>query len=222
MPRVARVVVPGLPHHVTHRGNRRQAIFFGDDDRQRYLAFLLDYASHHGLDLWAYCLMTNHVHLLAVPHNKHSLARAIGRAHMMYARRINAQRGWTGHLWANRFYSCPVEPTEARAVARYIELNPVRGNMTAQPDDYAWSSARAHCHGTNDPVLAESRPDWGSSAAWRKWLREGIEESEKDGIRASVSTGVPFGSSAFLARLEDRLGRRLRRRRYRRRTGRGQ
>ena len=219
MPRIARVVIPGLPHHVTHRGNRGQTIFFGDDDRQRYLVFLLEYASRHGLDLWAYCLMTNHVHLLAIPRDEQSLARAVGRAHMMYSRWINSQRGWTGHLWANRFYSCPVEPTEAHVVARYIELNPVRAGMTARPDAYAWSSARAHCRGAIDPVLARERPDWGGGASWRAWLTEAIEERETEGIRAAVNTGRPLGSSDFVIGLENNLGRRLRRRSYRSTTG---
>ena len=213
MPRVARIVLPGLPHHLTHRGNRRSAIFFSKNDRQRYLAFLLEYSARHQLDLWAYCLMTNHIHLLAVPRRVDSLDRAVGRAHMMYARWINTRRGWTGHLWGNRFYSCPVEPDRAQVVARYVELNPVRAGMVVRPEDHLWSSARAHCQGIDDPLLAGNCPFEGS--AWKEWLGEVIEESEAPAIRRAVTTGSPFGSSEFLERLEECLGRRLRRRAYR-------
>ena len=215
MPRVARVVLPGLPHHVTHRGNCRSEIFFSNNDRQCYLAFLLEYSARYEITLWAYCLMTNHIHLLAVPRRADSLDRAVGRAHMMYARWINARRGWTGHLWANRFYSCPVEPDRAQLVARYVELNPVRAGMVARPEDHLWSSARAHCQGISDPLLARSCPFGRDASAWKEWLGEVIEESEAPEIRRAVMTGTPLGSREYLIRLEERLGRRLRRRAYR-------
>jgi putative transposase len=105
MPRFARVVVPGCPHHITHRGNRRDEVFFGDEDRAEYLDILLDYTRQYGVDIWGYCLMSNHVHLIGVPEREESLALAIGRAHMKYARHANRRQRWWGHLWANRFYS---------------------------------------------------------------------------------------------------------------------
>ena len=106
---MARVVSVGTPYQVTHRGNRRGEVFFGELDRQLYLADLAVWAHDSGLEVWGYCLMTNHVHLVAVPRRADALARAVGRVHQRHARRLHAQHGWTGHLWANRFYSTPLD-----------------------------------------------------------------------------------------------------------------
>jgi len=214
MPRVARVVVPGLPHHVTHRGNRRQPIFFSDADRERYLDLMRGAASKYELDLWAYCLMTNHVHLLAIPARPDSLARTVGYAHRMYSCHVNSRHGWTGHLWANRFYSAPVDPEKSWVVARYIELNPVRAGLVTRAQDHSWSSARAHCLGAHDPMLATGRPWPEDRDEWKRWLGQKVDESEDRAIRRATATGSPFGSSSFVQELEKSLGRRLRRRRY--------
>lgn len=109
MSRFARVVAPGCPHHITHRGNRRDDVFFSDEDRADYLEILLDYTRRYGVEVWGYCLMTTHIHLVAVPEREDSLGLAIGRAHMKYARHANRRQRWWGHLWANRFYSTPLD-----------------------------------------------------------------------------------------------------------------
>lgn len=109
MARFARVVVPGVAYHITHRGNRREAVFFDDEDRHVYLALLREYTERYGLAVWAYCLMTNHIHLIAVPQSEGSMALAMGRAHMRYARWLNRKRGWCGHLWANRYFSSALD-----------------------------------------------------------------------------------------------------------------
>ena len=110
MARLARVAVPGVPYHITHRGNRRSAVFYGEADREIYLALLAGHGQKAGLDIWAWCLMTNHIHLIACPRREDSMALALGRSHMQYARRINRQHGWCGHLWANPTASRP--PTQ--------------------------------------------------------------------------------------------------------------
>lgn len=120
MARFARVVVPGCPHHITHRGNRGQEIFLTAGDRRQYCEWLGDYSHEHGLHIWAYCLMTNHVHLIAVPRDEQSLQRAIGYTHRRLARFINHRNRWTGHLWANRFYSAPMDPAHLWAAVRYV------------------------------------------------------------------------------------------------------
>ena len=214
MPRVARTVLVNLPHHITHRGNRRSTVFYSNQDRERYLRLLRGASVRYEMDLWAYCLMSNHVHLLAVPRRADSLARTVGHAHMMYSRQVNSHYGWTGHLWANRFYSAPVEPEQSWVIARYIELNPVRAGLVPRAEDHPWSSARSHCLGVSDPMLAEEHPIGEDSDEWKRWLGQEVDDHLDIAIRRATATGSPFGSPAFLERLEAILGRRLRRRRY--------
>ena len=106
MARIARVVIPGYPHHIIHRGNRRERVFFNEEDKGVYLGFLTKQAQKHGMEFWAYCLMDNHVHFVAVPAEENSLARGFAQAHKDYTRRINFRNQWRGHLWEGRFKSC--------------------------------------------------------------------------------------------------------------------
>jgi putative transposase len=142
--RLARLARVNQPYHVTHRGNQRGPVFFTDEDRAAYLADLARCAAQAGLDIWGYCLMSNHIHLLAVPRRPDSLARGMGRAQQRHARRVNAAQGWLGHLRANRFYSTPLDEAHLWTAIKYIELNPVRAGVVARAEDYRWSSARAH------------------------------------------------------------------------------
>ena len=122
MPRIARVTAIGYPHHITQRGNNKSVVFFDDDDRRFYLAMLKRYAESCGLKLWTYCLMSNHVHLLAVPEHEHSLARGIGGVNLVYTQYVNRKYKQSGRLWQNRFFSTVVEEDQyLLAVARYIE-----------------------------------------------------------------------------------------------------
>ncbi len=109
MSRVARVVVPGFPHHVTQRGNRRAEVFETDGDRKVYLGYLNKYAAKHGLAVWAYCLMTNHIHLVLVPRREDSLGCAMRDTHTVYAMHFNGRTGLDGHVWQGRFFSCPLD-----------------------------------------------------------------------------------------------------------------
>lgn len=208
MPRTARITAPGLVYHVTHRGNRRGDVFFDREDRETYLRWLAGAGRRHGLDLWAYCLMTNHVHLLARGRHADSLGRAMGELQGRYARRISEARGWSGHLWANRFYSHPVVGDGLWAAVRYIERNPVRAGMVNAAEEYPWSSARAHCGLAPAGILAPERPFPGKVADWKSWL-EIDDESSDERLRASALTGRPMADGESFARLERQLGRSL-------------
>jgi len=210
MARLPRIAVPGCAYHVTHRGNRREAVFFRDEDRSAYRDLLREYAARYELEIWAYCWMTNHVHLVVVGHRPDSLARAIGNAHRRYSRYINRRQGWSGHLWSNRFYSTPLDTPSLWRAVRYVELNPVRAGLVAEATDYPWSSARAHVRAEVDPLLSPHRPFPGAIGDWRTWLRCGLEAPHLETLRANTSSGRPTGSPEFVLRLEQQLGRRLR------------
>lgn len=211
MARIARIVVPGCAYHVTHRGNRRGEIFPRDGDQDLYEALLREYAHRHELEIWAYCWMPNHVHLVVVAHRTDSLSRAIGVAHRRYSRSINRRNDWTGHLWANRFYSTPLDSAHLLLAVRYVELNPVRAGLTRTAEEYAWSSARAHTLGSVDTLLSARSPFPGAIGDWSAWLRQGLEDDELELLRERTRTGRPCGAPGFVRELEQRSGRRLRR-----------
>lgn len=155
MPRIARAVATDYPHHITQRGNNRAQVFFDDEDRTFYLSTLQKYARQYKVDIWAYCLMTNHVHFVAVPREDFSLARGIGLTNLVYTQYLNRKFGNTGRVWQNRFFSCPVETdTYLWAVIRYVVNNPVKAGMTERAVEYRWSSAMAHISGHLDPIVA--------------------------------------------------------------------
>ena len=208
MARFARVVAPGLPHHVTQRGNRRQHVFFGEEDYRAYRALLAESCGAAGVAVWAYCLMPNHVHLILVPEHRASLATALGDAHRRYTRRVNFREGWRGYLWQGRFASFPMDARHLLACARYVELNPVRARLAARPEDWPWSSAAAHLGGRDD-ALVTARPLCDAIGDWASFLAGGLADREHARIRASERTGRPLGSEDFLAGLECRLGRKL-------------
>ena len=153
MPRQARVVIPGAPHHVTQRGNRRQQTFFCDADYVAYLHLAAEAFREAGVEVWAYCLMPNHVHLIAAPSRPDALAEAVGATHVRYTRRINSRERWTGYLWQGRFASFPMDEDYLLSCVRYIGLNPVRAGLTAGAIDWPWSSVGAHLGAARDPLL---------------------------------------------------------------------
>ena len=208
MARLARVVATGVPHHVTQRGNRRQPVFFGDDDYRTYKALLAEGCRAAGVAVWAYCLMPNHVHLILVPKDADGLRAALGEAHRRYTRHVNFREGWRGYLWQGRFASVPMDETYLMACARYVELNPLRAKLVRRAADWRWSSARAHLAGRDDG-LATAAPLLELAPDWRAFLRAGLSDAERDAIRAGERTGRPLGSDRFVARLEKRLGRTL-------------
>ena len=210
MARMARIVIPGCPHHITQRGNRRQNVFFYDKDRQYYLDLLHRYAQESGLSFWAYCLMDNHVHLIAVPKEEESLARGIGEAHRKYTRMVNFREGWRGYLWQGRVSSYPLGENYLYAAIRYVELNPVRAGIVKNAQDYPWSSAKAHILKEKDPLLSdnfviEEIQDWSA------YLDSGSGNTHYNLFRQHSRSGRPLGNDAFVTKLEKITGMTLRR-----------
>ena len=212
MARLARVVVPGYPHHITQRGNRRLPTFYSDADYEAYLALLAEQCAAHGVRIWAWCLMPNHVHLIAVPEWAEGLAPAVGRAHWRYTRHVNFREGWRGHLWQGRFASCPMDAAHTLAAARYVERNPVRAGLVKRAWQWPWSSAAAHVAGTGDALIAPGGPLAAEVTDWPDFLRTADDEATLETLRRHARTGRPLGDAGFIARLEADLGRRLRRR----------
>ena len=211
MPRIARIIAAGYPHHVTQRGNNRATVFFDDEDRQTYLQLLAGYAQKQNLQIWAYCLMSNHLHLLAVPGTETALSRGIGLTNQMYTQYLNRKLKQTGRVWQNRFFSCVVESDQYLwAVARYIERNPLKVGLAVSAETYRWSSAKAHMTGTRDLLLGED--SWLSPQEQRAYAEfVGTEDEETDdAIRRATRTGRPFGSESFMDVLELRLNQSLR------------
>jgi len=208
MTRLARVVLPRYPHHVTQRGVRSMEIFQGDDDRLEYLQLLRQQGDRFGLRFLSYCLMDNHVHLVAVPEKEDSLARAIGEGHRLFTRMVNFRQGVKGYLFQGRFFSCPLDQDYLYACVRYVERNPVRvikGIKYAW--DYKWSSARYHVGlSKNDPLIGdmdmlEEIDDW------RYFLSE--ENDNPDFLRAQTRSGRPCGNKTFYEKAEILTGRTL-------------
>ncbi|HSW45266.1 MAG TPA: transposase [Phycisphaerae bacterium] len=176
MPRVARIVVPGMPHHITQRGNNRQDVFFVDDDRRMYLQLLKAQAEIHGLAVLGYCLMTNHVHLIGVPRYEQSLAKAVGRTHFLYSQYINRFHKRSGHLWQNRFFSCALDEVHLLRGLAYVERNPVRAKRVRVAWQYEWSSASAHAGGMDVSGFLDL-------GEWRRmWVPRGRSPVRRVGI----------------------------------------
>lgn len=215
MPRRARAVFPGIPHHVTQRGNNRQIVFHSAGDRQWYLAALARHSQANQVRILGYALMPNHVHLIAVPERADSLAKALQRAHSEYAAAWNRAGGRTGHLWQGRYFSCPLDRTHLMMALRYVDLNPVRAGLVSSATEWKWSSARAHmepdCH---DPLLDCAWTNWfrrWNYSEWKELLEAGNATTEEwNLLRRSTRTGEPFGPPDFIQQLEKESGRRLR------------
>ncbi len=212
MPRLARTVCAGVPHHITQRGNRREDVFFMDDDRIAYLNWLKEYAEKYEVDILAYCLMTNHIHLVAVPASEDGLHKTLKPLHMRYAQRVNRARQWKGHLWQGRFFSSALDEPYLWAAIRYVERNPVRAKMVRKAENYRWSSAAAHCGLKRDPVLTK-KPSWQRQfeniGNWSAWLAEGDEPEQLGILRRNVESGLPCGADKFIQKLEKMTGQTL-------------
>lgn len=207
MARIARVVVPNYPHHVTQRGSRKQPTFFRNEDYQLYMSLVAERCQRYGVEIWAYCLMPNHIHLVAVPSTSGSLAQALGFAHRKYAMKVNHRQGWTGHLWQERFSSFVMDENYLLAAVRYVELNPVRAGLVDDPFHYRWSSARAHLK-KRDDALVKVAPMLERVTCWSDFLANEVQY--EDEIQYHTKTGRPLGQSQFVSGLEKMLGRPMR------------
>jgi putative transposase len=205
MPRIARVVVPDYPHHVTQRGSRRQTTFFCDDDYQLYLGFLTRYTAEVRTEIWAYCLMPNHVHLVLVPRDSGGLQVPLAEVHRRYAAVINARENWRGHLWQERFHSFVMDEAYLLATVRYVEMNPVAAGLCEQAEQWRWSSAAAHLDGKHDGIV-DVRPMLSRVDDWRAYLDACSSEDTLNRLRKHQRTGRPLGDDAFIAAIEALTG----------------
>jgi len=210
MARIGRIVVPGFPHHVTQRGNRRQPVFFEPSDYALYRDLLAERCRKASVEVWAYCLMPNHVHLVLTPQAPDGLARAIGETHRQYTGFVNARARWTGHLFQGRFSSVALDDAHLVAAARYVALNPVRAKLVAQAQDWPWSSARAHLAGRDDGLVRVA-PLIERVGRFADLIAARSDVALFTALRDAEGTGRPLGSDEFVAELERLTGRRLQR-----------
>lgn len=208
MTRIPRLVVPGLAHHVTQRGNRRQTTFFRPFDYRVYCDLLSEQCAKERVSVWTYCLLPNHLHLIVVPTDPGGLRRAMSIAHRRYTAMINRREGWKGCLWQGRFASFPMDDRHLYAATRYVLLNPVRAGLVDRAEDWPFSSAKAHLDGTSDGLvdlsgLASRVEDW------QELLRDTPSWSERSRIRRHESSGIPLGDEVFLGEIEALTGRHL-------------
>jgi putative transposase len=212
MPRFGRVIFPGVPHHVTQRGNHRERVFMTDGDPEAYLSLLHAYSRRYGLEIFAYCLMPNHVHLVVVPANADGMHRALQAVHSQYAQRVNRMRSICGHLWQGRYRSCTLDTHHFVNAIRYTELNPVKAGMVQSAEDYAWSSAAAHCGRRIDPLLTlQQCPSvLAGIANWSSWLARGVPDDCTARFQRHERGNLPCGSDEFVAELERSSGCELR------------
>jgi putative transposase len=209
MARLPRLVLPGIPHHVTQRGNRRERTFFEDGDYALYLDLLKDAAERARTEIWSYCLMPNHVHIILVPSDEDGLRATFGDLHRRYTGFVNARMRTTGHLWQGRFGSVAMDEGHLVAAFRYVALNPVRARMVRRAPDWRWSSTRALCAGRDDGIV-RTAPALERVGDFTAFLDEAFDEAfTYAALRKAESIGRPIGSPEWLADMEARTGRKL-------------
>jgi len=211
MPRTSRIVIAGVAHHITQRGNNGEDVFVADEDREVFLAYLQEAAERFGLAVEGYCLMGNHVHLIATPREEASLALALKRTNQLYAQYVNRVHGRRGHLWQDRFFSCPLDDGHFWKALAYVERNPVRARLCRKPWRWVWSSAAAHCGGRDgsglldlDAWIARIDLDW-----WKGQLTRPDDDADAERLRLCTSRGRPWAGDVFISKWETALGRRL-------------
>ena len=208
MARLARVILPEYPHHIIQRGNRRQDVFFCDDDYLFYLDLLKHWCQSEGVEIWAYCLMTNHVHLILKPNQGSNLPKAIAETHRRYTRMINFRENWRGFLWQGRFSSYPIDEPYLLKAAAYVELNPVKAKMVSLPWDYRWSSVHAHLNGEDPEGIIEPKKLLDLCGDWHHYLMHSQPVLDSE-IEQHLNTGRPMGDDRFIEKVERLLGREL-------------
>ncbi|MEM7465928.1 MAG: transposase [Pseudomonadota bacterium] len=209
MARMARVVVPNIPHHITQRGNRRQRVFFCEDDYRVYKELLQTHCARCDVQVWAYCLMPNHVHLILVPSDAQSLRRSVAEAHRRYTRYVNFRENWRGYLWQGRFASFPMDENYLLSAVRYVEMNPVRAGLCNTAAEWPWSSAQTHLTCQQDDLMP-AQPMRKLVANWESYLDQQTCANDIDSFRQHSRTGRPLGAPQFIDKLERETGRRLR------------
>ena len=212
MPRFPRLVVPGYPHHVTQRGVRRQTTFFDNDDYLAYLELATQLLESVEIEVWAYCLMPNHIHAVVVPGATDSLSKFFAPLHRRYARRTNHKHDWRGHLWQERFFSVVMDEPHVLMAMRYVEMNPIRAGLCKTPQEWPWSSARGNLELALDPLVNRGKTR-SMISNWRRYLDAEECTKELDRLRDQTRAGRPNGSSVFVKRMEALTGRDIQKKR---------
>ena len=213
MPRISRAVAKGYPHHIIQRGNNKESVFFDDEDRNQYLSLLKKYSEKWSAPVLAYCLMSNHVHLMVKPLSDDSLYKMMQGLTLCYTQYVNRKYQRTGRLWESRYHSCIVDKEQYLwAVARYIEQNPVRAKIVKKAETYPYSSAETHVKGAEDTVLGEELFSNNRRGDYIGMLRSSLTEKEKEAISYHTRVGRPFGNDDFIYGMEKKLKRPLARR----------
>ncbi len=210
MPRIARIVGVGLPHHIVQRGNNKERVFQDKEDFETYLSLLRKYSEEKEIALGAYCLMSNHVHLLVRPLEDRALPKMMQGVALCYTQYFNKKNRRTGRLWECRYSSTVVdEERYLWAVTSYIENNPVRAGVVKKPDDYKYSSARAHLLGQRDGLLKDTVFDRGELSEYKRLMNKEQNQEMLEEIRGKTRLGKPLGDERFLTVLSEKLGRAL-------------
>ncbi len=210
MARLARVVLPGYPHHITQRGNRRQDVFFKEGDYNYYLELVSEWCASEKIEIWAYCLMTNHVHLIVKPGKRSNLGKAIGEVHRRYTRMVNFRENWKGYLWQGRFASYPMDKSWVLRAAAYVELNPVKAGMVKNAWDYRWSSVHAHLSGVDPDGIIRPEKLLSLTGDWKAYLKA-AQANQDNEFERHERTGRPLGDEKFIGKAERLLNRDLQR-----------
>jgi len=208
MARSAQIVVPGLPYHVTHRGNNRQATFLTEEDFECYLFHLREHAREYGAQMLSYCLMSNHVHHVMIPLHKEALAQVMGFTHARYTQSFNKRHRQCGHLWQGRFYSSALDASHLIRALCYVERNPVRAGIASRADAYRWSSAAAHITGTDTTNIVDM--SWWhehiDSECWPAMLMHLEDITWVEQIRQTTLHDRPLGDEGFIHHIEEQSG----------------
>ena len=199
MARIRRIVIPSIPHHITQRGVRSMNIFFKHEDYQYYKELLYTQSKLHGLQIISYCLMTNHVHIIAIPKTKESLSKAIGETHRLYTRKINFEHKVKGHLFQERFYSTPLDDIHFLYAIRYVEQNPVKAYMVKYPWDYKYSSARYRMNKELEDKLLSNYEPIDKIVNYKEFLQENTQTKL---IQEKTKTGKPCGDTDFYDKIK--------------------
>ena len=207
MPRTARIVIADYLYHVTQRGNYRQLVFEEDRDRINYLQLIQKYSLKYQLDIFAYCLMPNHVHFIVRPRQKESLSQTFCRVHQIYSTYFHGKRGIKGHLWQERFYSCLLHGDHIRNAVRYVERNPVRAKLAYRPWEYVWSTAMAHLGREYKLIKLADIREYLDISSWQDYLMGDETDNELKIIRQATLKNQVLGPVEFVKRLEEKLHR---------------
>lgn len=208
MPRGNRIILPGVPHHITQRGNQKQKVFYDSEDYYLYLQLLRVYSIKLELPVLAYCLMPNHVHIIAIPQHEDHLRAVLAPVHTLQAQSFNRKHGSSGHLWQGRYSSIALDDEHCVAALRYIELNPVRAGFVNDPYHWHFSSARIHASLESNSILTNTRiiREIGD---WTPFLQSGLDLEFDAEFQRHEKNGYPLAGESFLSEWEQKTGQSL-------------